>query len=86
MPGFQTKALVTSISSANFRIIPPNCTVSKACDALANVYETDLWSVRCTRDHSHGTEQNKQRLFVVLSRQDPKVWQKYVVKSGKVFE
>ena len=31
MPGFQTKALVKSISSDNFRIIPPNCTVSKAC-------------------------------------------------------
>ena len=31
LPGFQTKALVTSISSDNFRIIPPNCTISKAC-------------------------------------------------------
>ena len=75
MPSLQTKALVaTPISGDNFRIIPPNYTVSQACApiklnfpfcerkplfyALSNVYQTDVWSVRCIRCHSHCKEQS----------------------------
>ena len=36
-------------------------------DALSNMYQTDVWSVRCIRCHSRCKEQNKWRRFVVLS-------------------
>ena len=51
-------------------------------DALSNVYQTDVWSVRYTRDHSHCMKQNKQRRFVVLSWQD-QVLRKYALKSKR---
>ena len=36
--------------------------------ALSNVYQTDVWSVRCILCHSHCKEYNKWRRFFVLSR------------------
>ena len=72
MPDFQTKALaVTTISGDNFRLIPLyswlcTCAPKKLnflyCkgrplpDALSNVYQTEVWFVRYTRDQSHCME------------------------------
>ena len=72
MPDFQTKALVvTTISGDNFRLIPlyswlGTCAPKKLnflyCkgrplpDALSNVYQTEVWFVRYTRDQSHCME------------------------------
>ena len=67
MPGFQTKALVIILDlshpivwlvrhvcsdKAEFSILQKKTVF----DALSNIYQTDVWSVRCTRYHSHCKE------------------------------